>query len=310
MENPDKPAGAFIDKLLQAGANPSDSELGALSNLSPQNLASFVKQWRGSDIVQRLRLVSRLVELAENDFTLDFTSVFVACAGDPDERIRVKVIQGLELEDKHTCIKPIIGAVRTDESEDVRAAAASALGKYALMAELDELPDAMADEIFSALIAVLENPREPISVKKRALESVSVFQREPVDNYIEDYYYSEDPSVKAGAIFAMGRNCKTRWISFLIDELQSTIPEFRYEAARASGEIEDEEAVPYLVNLVEDEDREVQEAAIGALGKIGGSEAKHCLQELSEHTDPGIRESAAAALAGLTSCEDPLSLNF
>ena len=43
----------------------------------------------------------------------------------------------------------------------------------------------------------------------RALEAIASFHQELVEHYIEDYYYSEDPKVKASAIFAMGLNCQS-----------------------------------------------------------------------------------------------------
>jgi HEAT repeat protein len=250
------------------------------------------------------------VELSENDFTLDFTAIFSLSVDDLDERIRIKSVEGLGLEDKQAYVRPIIKALQTDESEEVRSAAAGALGKFALMAENDELPEGLSDDIFNALLGMLENSREPVSVRRRALESISAFQREPVGQYIEDFYYSDDAAVKASAIYAMGRNCKTSWLNYLIDEMQSGTAEFRYEAAQASGELEDEEAVPYLIDLVEDDDHEVQEAAIVSLGKIGGEEARQFLKNITGRDDPRIREAAKAALTGLTACEDPLSLNF
>jgi HEAT repeat protein len=128
-----------------------------------------------------------------------------------------------------------------------------------------------------------------------------------VTSHIEDFYYSEDPLFKASAIFAMGRNCDSRWLDFLIEELQGDSAQFRFEAARACGEMEEEDAVPGLLNLLNDTDHEVQEAAIAALGKIGGQEAKNALNGLRTSTDNRIREAALSALTELEICQDPLS---
>jgi HEAT repeat protein len=108
----------------------------------------------------------------------------------------------------------------------------------------------------------------------------------------------------------MGRNCKSRWLDFLIEEMQSSNAEFRFEAARSSGEIENEDAVPGLLELLDDEDQEVQDAAIMALGKIGGIGAKQALQKLSKSPDARIKEAALSALTELEICQDPPSSSF
>ena len=255
-------------------------------------------------------MISRMVSISEDDLILDFTRIFKIGLDDPEENIRIKSLEGLELEDKYVYARPIIKVLKSDESEEVRAVAARALSKFALMAELGDVPESVSQDIFSALLDVLENSKEPLTVRRRALEAIAPFRQELVEDYIEDYYHSEDAKVKASAIFAMGLNCNSRWLDFLIDEMQSKTPEFRYEAAKASGEIEDEQAIPYLLNLLNDDDHEVQDAAIMSLGKIGGKEAKQALQKLSKSKEPRIKDAAKAALTELSACEDPLSLSF
>ena len=166
---------------------------------------------------------------------------------------------------------------------------------------------AVGDDIFDALLEVLQKPTEPDPLRRRALESIAPFHQDPVANYIEDFYYSEDPLLKASAIFAMGRNCDSRWLDFLIEELQSKNALFRFEAARACGEIADEDAVPGLLNLLNDNDHEVQETAITSLGKIGGQQAKDALVKLRASHENRIKEAALSALTELEICQDPLS---
>jgi HEAT repeat protein len=304
------PLNQVIDIILQPGSEILHANLARLSNLGVDDQRYFEKHWQNAGAEQRLRLLSAMVSLSEDDLALDFTGIFKLGIEDSEESIRIKALDGLELEDKHTFIRPIIKALRKDESETVRTAAARALGKFALMAEMEELPDVIGQDIFNALLEVLENPSEQQELRRRALESIAPFQQELIEHYIEDYYYSEDPKVKASAIYAMGRNCSSRWLSFLIDEMQSSDSEIRFEAARASGELEDEEAVSSLLRLLNDEDAEVQDAAITALGKIGGQDANKALQQLSHSADPRIKSAAVSALAELKACEDPLSLNF
>jgi HEAT repeat protein len=310
MEQQQLPLNQVIDMALQPGAEVLHANLARLSALGAEALSYFEKQWKKTGAEQRLRLLSAMVSLSEDDLALDFTAIFKLGIEDCEENIRIKALDGLELEDKHTFVRPFIKALRNDESVAVRTTAARALGKFALMAEMEELPDVVGQDLFNALLEVLENAESPLELRRRALESIAPFQQELIEQYIEDYYYHDDPKVKASAIYAMGRNCNPRWLRFVIDEMQNSDSEIRFEAARASGELEDEEAISPLLRLLNDEDAEVQEAAITALGKIGGQDAKKALQQLIHSADPRIKSAAGSALAELQSCEDPLSLNF
>jgi len=310
MEPEQLPVNQVIDIIVQPGSEILYANLSRLSALSIDDLQYFKNQWANAGAEQRLRLLSGMISLSEDDLTLDFTAIFKLGIEDSEEDIRMKALDGLEMEDKSTFIRPIIKTLKNDESVKVRTVAARALGKFALMAELEEIPDVIGQDIFDALLEVLENPEEPLELRRRALESIAAFHQELIEQYIEDYYYNEDPLVKASAIYAMGRNCSPRWLSFLIDEMQSSHAEIRFEAARASGELADEEAVSPLLRLLNDEDIEVQEAAITALGKIGGQDAQKALQQLVNSTDPRIKSAAGSALAEIQECEDPLSLNF
>lgn len=310
METQQRPLSEIIAKSLYSDSEILNADLARFSDLNDDGLSQFRKAWSNAEITRRAEVAGKLVSLGEDDVTLDFTRVFRALLDDSDPGIRIRALEGLALEDKYTVVRPILKALKTDESAEVREVAARAAGKFALFAELGDLPEAVGGDIFEGLLDVLENTSEPISVRRRALESIAPFQQELVDNYIEDFYYSEEPGVKASALFAMGRNCQSRWLNFLLAELQSSDSEIRFEAARSSGEIGEEEAVPGLLILLDDDDHEVQEAAIMALGKIGGQEARQALQQLSKSHDSRIKEAVKSALTELETCEDPLSSNF
>jgi HEAT repeat protein len=310
MDTRQRPLSEIIAKSLYSDSDIHNTDLARLSDLNDDDLSQFRKAWKNAEVTRQVEVAGKLVSLSEDDVTLDFTRVFRAFLDDPNPSIRIRALEGLELEDKYTVVRPILTALKTDESTEVREVAARAAGKFALLAELGDLPDAVGRDIFEGLLDVLENTSEPIGVRRRALESIASFQQELVDNYIEDYYFSEEPGVKASALFAMGRNSQSRWLDFILDELHSSDSEIRFEAARASGEIGEEEAVPGLLILLDDHDHEVQEASIMALGRIGGQDARQALQQLSKSPDSRIKETVKSALTELEICEDPLSSNF
>ncbi|MBM3118591.1 MAG: HEAT repeat domain-containing protein [Chloroflexi bacterium] len=285
----------------------ANSKLIHLSDLNATELKFLKEMWTKADATRRHQVVSQLVHLNEVDIRLDFSSVFVFCRHDPDEAIRIKAIATLETEENHRLINPLIQSLKEDSSPRVRAAAAIALGKFALLSEQGNLTVHYRDEIYTALLGVLDNKTETAEVKRRALEAISPFNLPRVKELIEQAYHTDDVKLKASSLYAMGRNCDPVWLTILLAELNNAEAEIRYEAASACGELGVEEAVPHLLKLIKDEDDQVQEATIKALGEIGGEQAKQALNKLAKNPQPRIRQAAKSALKELLFCEDPLS---
>ena len=295
-----------IAEISDSSKPVASSKLVYLSDLGSEELKFLEEIWANADAERRHQVISQLVHLSEVDFRLDFSGVFVFCLSDPDETIRTQAIAGLDGEENYLLITPLLRALKEDNSAKVRAAAAIALGKFALLVELGKLPTHYKDKIYTALLEVLENKVETAGVKRRALEAVSPFSSPRVKELIEQAYHTDDVKLKASAIYAMGRNCDSAWLTALMTELNSNEAEIRYEAANACGELGAEEAVLHLLKLIKDEDCQVQEAAIKALGQIGGEQAKQALNKLAKNPQPRIRQAAKSALEEIHFCEDLL----
>jgi len=295
-----------IVEIFDSSMPIASSKLVYLSDLSSEELKFMGEIWADTDAARRQQVISQLVHLSEVDFRLDFSGVFVLCLSDPDEAIRIQAVTGLDGEENYLLITPLLRALKEDNSAEVRAAAAVAVGKFALLGELGKIPAHSNDKVYTALLEVLENKVEAFEVRRRALEAVSPFNLPRVKELIEQAYHTDDVKLKASAIYAMGRNCDSAWLTTLMTELNSNEVEMRYEAANACGELGAEEAVPHLLKLIEDEDRQVQEAAIDALGQIGGEQAKQALNKLAKNPQPRIRKAAKSALEEIHFCGDPL----
>jgi HEAT repeat protein len=252
--------------------------------------------------------MSGLIHLSETDLKLDFSNIFIFCLNDPDENIRVQATRGLDVEEEEIIVTPLIKALKEDRSAKVRASAATALGKFALLAELGKITDAYVDKVYSVLLQVLDNEQEATEVKRRALESIAPLNMPRVRELIGNAYRNSDQQFKTSSLYAMGRNCDPLWLETLLLELSNTQPLIRYEAAKALGELGIKEAIPKLSMLTMDEDMEVQEAAIKAIAEIGGSHARRILEKLVKSQDMRISEAAKPALEELTFYEDPISI--
>ena len=250
-----------------------------------------------------------MVEMAEDNAELDFSSAFKLGLRDPDEVVRGKAITGLwEFEDR-SLILSLVEMVKSDASAQVRAAAAMALGKFASLAQDGKILPRDADLVKDTLTLVLQNETEWTEVRRRALESVAPFNTAGLTEYINWAYTSDDLKLMCSSIYSMGRTGESKWLSHLFRELQNPNPSVRYEAASACGALDDEEAAPHLIPLLQDDDIHVQLAVIDAFGEIGGGLAKKALKRCLKDGDPALEDASSDALEKIQSLEDPLTFS-
>lgn len=295
-----------IQDLSDADKSLLNSSLADLSNLSNEELNFFGQIWAGIGVDRKRKIINHLVELAEDNFELNFDGIFKNCLKDADFEVRAKSIEGLWENEETGLITPFIKMLNEDSSALVQAAAAKALSKYAMRAELKKLGPSSSNRVSQALLAILSDKNKPREVRRRALEAAAPLSVPEVKKAIDEAYKSEDARLKNSAIYAMGKSCDTFWMPILIKEMANSNANTRFEAAGACGEICDEEAVPYLIKLTQDKDTEVQQAAISALGKIGGNKAKQHLMKCLNSSDEIVSEAAEQALRQIESEEDSL----
>jgi HEAT repeat protein len=298
----------IINTLSKADQPMLSATLADLSNMGSVDLTYFAQIWNGIETERRRNIINRLVELAEENFELNFDSIFKNCLKDSDAEVRVKSIEGLWEDEETTLIIPLIRMLNEDTSELVQAAAAKALSKYAMLAELKKIGSSSSARVSQALLAILADKSKPIEVWRRALEAAAPLSAPEVKAAITEAYKSSNIKVRNSAIFAMGRNCDSTWLPTLLKELSSPNVDTRYEAAGACGEVCDDEAVPHLIKLTQDKDIEVVQAAIIALGKIGGNKAKQHLLKLKSSQDELISDDAEQALKQIEAEQDSIVL--
>ena len=290
-----------FDQVLDSlrASRPSEATLYKLSNLHGTELRLLAETWPSLPTANRQQIAARLVEIGEADFETDFCEVFKVGLTDTDPQVRAAAIEGLwEVQDV-VLVRPLIRMLQQDSSTIVREAAAMSLSRFALLAELGDLPSRLPDLIWDALWAAEHNLQEDISVRRRAVESLAYFDRPEVEQVIEQAYEDEEPMMRISAVFAMGRSGDERWNNQVMAELEHDDPQMRYEAVRASGALRIAEAVPTLSRMVADPDVEVKLAAVWALGQIGGSEARRVLEVCYEQGGEVLQDAADEALQEL-----------
>jgi HEAT repeat protein len=292
----------LLEQMRQC--TPRDSALSALSNLHGPELEMLADSWMSLPVEHRRSVVASLFRMSEADFEMDFVEVFKICLRDAEPSIRATAIEGLWETEDVVMVRPLVCLLCEDESAQVREAAAISLSRFALMAEIDRLPSRLSELVWDCLWKTVHNPHENVDVRRRAVESLAYFDRPEVAPVIARAYQDSDSKMRVSAVFAMGRSADEKWGDTVLSELERDDDEMRYEAARASGELQLIQAIPSLSRMVADSDLEVRLVAVWALGRIGGAEAKRVLEICYEQGDEALRDAAEEALAELDFAQD------
>jgi HEAT repeat protein len=271
-------------------------DLFVLSDLSRQDAAFVRQEWPLIGKEQRQALVRSLVGFAADNLDWHLGRFLRIVLDDKDETVRRHAIEGLWEETEADLLGPLIQLLYHDKSEQVRVAAAGALGNFVLAGELDELDASLAMRAEEALLAILHNDEEPIAIQARALESIAYSGETGIRQLIEDSYYSPDEELRISSLVAMGRSADIRWRGLARAELQNPSARMREEAARACGELEAKKAEADLLELLDDDQQDVRLAAIFALGQLGGNKARDALRRLTQGDDAVAAEAADIAL--------------
>ncbi|MBM3942946.1 MAG: HEAT repeat domain-containing protein [SAR202 cluster bacterium] len=297
----------FLEILSDPAGEFNSSDFIEVSGLSPAELGTFAKTWFMAPIDRQSYLVGQLVELAEENPELDFFAIFKMCLKSDAEPVLTMAIDGLWEYDDRSAIPPLVQVLQSRRTPAVRAAAATALGKFAVLAMEGKVLAKDGDLVRESLLKILKDPAEDLEVRRRSLEAVAPFNNGEVKKFIQWAYKSDDLKLRASSIYAMGRTGESGWLSVLFKELQNREPSIRYETAQACGELADEAAVPHLIPLLRDDDYQVQLAGINSLGQIGGPLAKRALLRCVKEGDATLEEAARSALENIEFLEDPVA---
>jgi HEAT repeat protein len=300
-----------IVKVIAGLANGTEERLNLrlveLSDLNREELELFDDTWERIKPKRRHQIMHRLVELAEDNASLSFDAIFKHRLRDSDHKVRTLAIEGLWENEDASLVEHFVRIMKEDSSIEVQQAAASALGRFVMLAEHQKLTPADASRLSQALFGILDDEEKPVAVRRRALEAAAAFNLPQVEQSIVRAYQSSNPRLKVSAIHAMGKNCSPHWLPLLRQELTSNDSEMRYEAACSCGELGEEEAIGELIPLTDDTDAEVRLATIQALGKIGGREAKEHLQQCLNHPNEAVCQLATDALHEIEVFAEPLA---
>jgi HEAT repeat protein len=285
MSTPQKiPFKQMLDALLEVNTPLHPRFLYRLSDLEENELSMLADIWPQVPAWRRKALLEDTEVLGDSDYLLSFEALAIFALHDVEAAVRLPAVRILWEYENKDLIQTFLGMLAADSSPEVRAAAATALGRFVYLGELEQLPAKTARQVEDHLLATL-NSRDPELVRRRALEALGFSSREEVASHIQTAIESPEKEWQASALFAMGRSGHEMWESIVLDKLGSQHPTLRAEAARSAGELELKDAVETLLELLDDPDANVRSASIWSLSQIGGEGVRERLEALFKETE-------------------------
>ena len=273
-----------LDELTDKDTQLHRRYLYRLSDLDDKEMTLLEDAWPQMPATRRQSVMKDLLELGEDNLLLSYEAIGRFAIKDEDPNIRTLAVQILRGFESADLIPRFISLLENDPDEEVRAAAASALGLFVYLGEVEDIASETLKRIEDCLLQVIQYS-ESDTVKCRSLEALGYSSRPEVPPLIETALASGNKEWIKAALFAMGRSIDDRWEDDILHYLNNRFPALRAEAARAAGELEISAALPQLIELSEDSDENVRQAAIWSLSQISGEGVREVLEELWEYAE-------------------------
>lgn len=290
------------EALLNNDAPFPTSMLYFFSDIVPEDLVRLAEVWPEVWLARRRGLLEDMENMAEKDTLLFFDNVAVMALDDEDPVCRATAIRLLWQSEDEDLVPKLLQLLREDSQAIVRAAAATGLGVFVYLGELEEISDQIRSEIIESLIRT-HLSSDDILVRRRALEALGYATHPEVAGFIEQAYDTNNEDWLQSALFAMGRTCdRDRWGKQVLRMFDHPDAVVRYEAIRAAGELEMSSARELLFDVLSEgtNNEDIYFAAIWALSKIGGRGVRNLIEmSIEDAEDPEEIQFLEEALQNL-----------
>lgn len=296
---------SVVDALLDEGRVFPKRYYQQFSDIDPDSLTILLDVWPRVTPRRKLSLLEGLESTLEEDTLVSFDDLARVLLTDADAGIRARAIRLLDECDDAKLVPVFVEILGRDSDPAVRAEAATALGQFVELGELEEISAAAHHQAEDALLNAA-NLDDSLLVRRRAVESLGFSARPEVPALIESAFQRQAPDWVASALFAMGRSNDERWAEPVMRMLLSDNRVVRLAAAEAAGDLGlDAARLPLLRLLEEEDDADVFRAAVWSLSQIGGEGVRTYLVSLLDQFDEDADvEFIEDALANLSFTED------
>ena len=255
------------------------------SDIDPASLALLMKAWPQVKPARKRALLKQMEATLEEDTLASYDELARALLTDPESSTRRSAMRLLIDCEDPKLVPAYIKMLETDQDPATRAEAASALGHFVALGELEEISTKIHRQAEEALLRAA-NSQADANVCRRAVEAMGFSSRSEVTPLIESAFRRADHEWRASALIAMGRSSDDRWQEQVISMLLSENPRERLAAVQAAGELGLALARPLIIRLLEEEEEDdITTAAIWALSQIGGEDARTYIQSLLDITE-------------------------
>ncbi len=280
MNESKTPFQKVITELTAGAEDLSRSSLKEFSDIEPASLKALQEAWPHIPVDRKRKLLDALQTLSEEDTLVSFDDFARSLLNDPDPEVRMRAIRLLDESDDTKLIPTFIRILNEDQDAETRAEAATALGRFVELGELDEIPDEPRLQVEEALLEKA-NSEDQLIVRRNALEALGFSSRPEVITLIESSFRRENPEWQASALFAMGRSYDERWEEPVLSRLMDVNTLVRLAAVEAAGELRLASARTSLFRVLEEEEEDnITSAAIWSLSQIGGEDARLYIENL------------------------------
>ncbi len=251
------------------------------SDLSPEDLKALKTIWENVPQERRATLLEDLEDLYDSDTLMSFENVARIAITDSHAPVRAAALRLLWDYQGKDLVPIYQFLLEKDPEEVVRAQAASLLGQYVYLGELEELSNELHHSIEDALLQIVESGETQL-VRRRALESLGYSSREEIPHLIQTAFESGDIHWIASALFAMGRSTDEIWAPSILKMLEHPERNVQLEAIRAAGMLELEAARTPLLRLAKSsiDDPDLRSTVAWSLSQIGGEQVGVILNKL------------------------------
>jgi HEAT repeat protein len=278
---------SVLNHLLDSQKDIPQGHLRFYSDLDPKSLQLFMDVWPRLKPTRKLLLLNELLTHFEADPIVCFEEIARALLNDADGEVRARAIRLLAESDDPKLVGTLTEIYLNDADLAPRMEAATLLGEFILLGELEKLSESLQRKIEDAMISVVRSDDNP-TLRKHSLEVLGYSSRAEIYGLIESAFERPDPTWVSSAVRAMGRSHDERWNDDVVSMLLNDDPRIRFAAIEATGELNIKEAAPLLIQILDDDEEEddnVAVAAIWSLSQIGGDETRIYLVNLLENTE-------------------------
>ncbi len=269
-----------IAEIAEGGEEIPRASLQQFSDIDPASLKALQQAWPSVPVTRKHKLLEGLEALADEDTLVSFEDFARSLLADPDAEVRMRAIRLLDECEDQRLMASFVRMMTDDQDAETRAQAATALGRFVELGELEEIPEEARRQLEDALLEKV-NSEDQILVRRSALEALGYSSRPEVITLIESAFRRENPDWQASALFAMGRSFDERWEDSVLSRLTDVNPLIRLAAVEAAGELRLASARTLLFQVLEEEEEDnITTAAIWSLSQVGGEDARLYIENL------------------------------